>query len=154
MKRKALLLLIIILISSILSCCDNRKTVIDDTVYDRECEVQNKYIEQPNAGFYVQEVGNSYIGTTELNRSLISYYDSENGISGVLCSDPSCTHDTNSCSARNHSGAVFYYDHQIYSIAQDSGSNTGNYILWKEDVSEPVSFLCRFCVPLYQMNRI
>lgn len=132
--KKKVLFLIIIMISSIMSCCNKERSAIDNTVYDEACEAQNKYNSSISGSFCFQEVGDSYVGTV-LGGQTIHYYDSGSGAFGVFCSDPSCTHDTNSCSAHIQPGAAFYYDGQIYSIAHDSEKYSGDYFLWKEDLS-------------------
>lgn len=120
------------LIMCLSSCAEKESSV--DTEYDETCEAQNKYNSSISGSDSFQEVGDSYIGSTLGGRKLL-YYDAESGVSGVLCSDPSCTHDTNSCSARINPGSVFYYDGQIYFIAHDSEKNSGDFFLWREDLS-------------------
>ena len=132
MKKTLAFILSIALIMCLSSCGEKESSA--DTEYDETCETQNKYNSSRSGSFSFQEVGDSYIGSVLIGET-IHYYDSESGASGVLCSDPSCTHDTNSCSARIHPGAVFYYDGQIYLIAHDSEKNSGDFFLWKEDLS-------------------
>ena len=51
------------------------------------------------AGISIQEIEN-YIFGTGLGREYLHYYDLQTGVSGLLCPDPACTHDSNACSAK------------------------------------------------------
>ncbi len=95
------------------------------TVYD----AQNKYTLGYTASF--QECGTSYVGNT-LMGSYLHYYDMETGISGYLCADPSCTHNTSACGACVRSGTtISYYDGLIYYVS----GNGVDIDIWRGDLS-------------------
>ncbi len=77
-------------------------------------DAQNKYM--LTGGFNFQEADGFYCGSNS-GGSFLSYYDKASGISGVLCADPACTHDSPECGAYIHRNAVLsYYDGKLYRI--------------------------------------
>ena len=133
MKKITILFLLWIVIVSCLSSCKGKDPFIDNTEYGAECEAQNKYLLINSTG--LQEVGKAFIGTAGMVGRFIRYYDPDSKVSDVLCSDPSCMHDSNTCSAYINSGQLYYYDNKIYYISSDSENYLGDWILWKEDIS-------------------
>lgn len=133
MKKITILFLLVIVAVSCLSSCQEKNPYIDNTEYGAECETQNKYLLINSTGF--QEVGKAFIGTAGMVGRYIRFYDPDSKVSDVLCSDPSCMHDSNTCSAYVNSGQLSYYDNKIYYISSDSENYLGDWILWKEDVS-------------------
>lgn len=104
----------------------------DNTYLSTEHSAQNKYLLTTATSF--QETDGFFCGTN-LTGSYLQYYDKASGISGVLCADPACSHDSAECGAYMHSGATLsYYDGSLYWIANDS-SNSGDVYLWKSDLS-------------------
>lgn len=80
---------------------------------------------QETEGFYC---GNSFLG------DYLNYYDKASGISGVLCADPSCAHDSNACGAYMEEGATLsVYDGRLYWIAPENGGR--DKYLWCSDLS-------------------
>ena len=95
-------------------------------------DAQNKYALFSAISF--QESDNFYCGSSMLGDHLY-YYDKETGISGILCADPSCTHDSSSCGAYVKSGAtMFLYGGQRYWITNDVNTDGYDYILWQGDI--------------------
>ncbi len=97
-------------------------------------DAQNQYSLTPVVSF--QETEDFFCGSN-LVGNYLHYYDKTSGISGVLCADPACTHDSSGCSAYVQSGAtLFYYDGQLYWLSTDpQGENKNDLYLWKGDLS-------------------
>ena len=95
-------------------------------------DAQNKYLLTSIVGF--QETDNFFCGT---NRSghYLQYFDKSSGISGALCADPACTHDTNDCGAYIERGtSLSYYDGRLYWLAKDTEDGNA-FVLWQSDIS-------------------
>lgn len=83
-------------------------------------DAQNKYILMNNHNFY--ETDEFFCGSTT---DYAYYYDKASGLSGVLCADPACTHDSEDCGAYvNRLGSVTCYDGKRYWVAQNGQSFT------------------------------
>ncbi len=83
-------------------------------------DAQNKYM--LTGGFSFQETDSFYCGSN-LAGSYLCYYDKASGISGVLCANPACTHDSPACGAYIRGpAAVAYYDGMLYRITDDPRS--------------------------------
>ncbi len=97
-------------------------------------DAQNKYI-GPFSTSSFQEGDGFFIGN-DMASKFLHYYDQESGVSGVLCADPSCTHDSPSCAAYvGGSGAsMSYYAGKLYRVAEDSAGGSDLY-LWRSDLS-------------------
>ena len=95
-------------------------------------DAQNKYAMTTISSF--QETDGFFCGSSFMD-SYLQYYDKASGITGVLCADPACSHNSADCSAYIQSGATFsYYDGHFYWIA--SASQGGNdFFLWESDLS-------------------
>lgn len=94
-------------------------------------DAQNQYALFDAISF--QESDSFFCGGSMLGDSLY-YYDKETGISGILCADPSCSHDGSSCSAFVKRGAaMFLYNGQRYWITDDY-SDGQDPILWQGDI--------------------
>lgn len=67
----------------------------------------------------------------------LQYYDKASGISGVLCADPACGHDTNACSAYvGLTGAsLSWYDGALYWVAKSGDTSDKDDYLWRDDLS-------------------
>lgn len=95
-------------------------------------DAQNKYLLTNFIGF--QETDNFFCGTNN-NGQYLQYYDKPSGISGVLCADPACTHDSADCGARIETDAsLSFYDGKLYRIGKDADSGN-DFILWQSDLS-------------------
>ncbi len=129
-KRIALLILVILML---LSGCNGSSEQAEGASptggigYDS----QDKYRMITGIGF--QEANGVYCGNN-LGDHYLYYYDAVSGISGVLCSDPSCTHDSYTCSAYISTGcSVCYYDGKLYWVGTDRSYS--NYCLWCSDLT-------------------
>ena len=87
------------------------------------------------AGISIQEIEN-YIFGTGLGREYLHYYDLQTGISGLLCPDPACTHDSNACSAKvGLCASVSYYDGKLYWVGEDPAGGGRDRYLWRSDIT-------------------
>lgn len=95
-------------------------------------DAQNKYFMATLSSF--QETDSFFCGSSCMGNYL-QYYDKASGITGVLCADPACSHNSDNCSAYIQSGATLsYYDGSFYWIAMDpQGGN--DFFLWQSDLS-------------------
>lgn len=95
-------------------------------------DAQNKYLLTTFIGF--QETDSFFCGTNS-NGHYLQYYDKPSGISGALCADPACTHDTTDCGAYIETDAsLSYYDGKIYWLTKDAeGGNA--FVLLQSDIS-------------------
>ena len=97
-----------------------------------EYDAQNQYLIL-NASSFLEREG-VFLGT-DLIGHYLNYYDEASGISGVLCADPACTHDSSDCGAYVETGAnLSYYDGKLYWIAKEDPSGHDFY-LWRGDLS-------------------
>lgn len=63
----------------------------------------------------------------------LHYYDKETGISDYLCADPTCPHNTNTCSAYiSEHGALSICDNTLYWVSMEQGRD--NY-LWSRELN-------------------
>lgn len=129
----------VVAIVLLLTGCQNNtsNTPTDSTDFDdpiqfaAEKNAQNKYIMVNVTNF--QEADGFFLGTN--SEHYLHYYDKANGISGVLCADPSCAHDSNACGANIGSGAsLSYYDGKLYWVGSE-GSELRKEYLWQSDLS-------------------
>ena len=80
-----------------------------------EYDAQNQYLLMNLMNF--QETEDFFCGT-DYGGMRLRYYDKKSGVSGVLCPDPACTHDTGDCGANISTGAsLSVYDGKLYWIA-------------------------------------
>lgn len=102
-----------------------------DYSYRPGLDAQNKYSLFSVTSF--QENDEYYCGSTR-NGSNLYYYDKETGHYGILCADPSCTHDSSACGAYVNTGSMlFLYDGLRYWITWDTQDGR-DYILWQADL--------------------
>lgn len=88
-------------------------------------DAQNQYMLSIAISF---QEGEGFFCGSDLIGNLIRYYDRASGVSGVLCADPACTHDSSSCGAYMRSGATLsYYDGKLYWVV-DSQDNGDSYL--------------------------
>ena len=84
-------------------CGETAKATLFHPEFDTEdplpaVDVQNKY--QTLFSDVLQEGETFFCGGSYVDGMLLHYYDKESGISGILCGDPSCTHETADCGAK------------------------------------------------------
>ena len=87
------------------------------------------------AGISIQEIEN-YIFGTGLGREYLHYYDLQTGVSGLLCPDPACTHNSGACGAKLGIGAsASYYDGKLYWVGRDPAGAGHDEYLWRSDIT-------------------
>lgn len=95
-------------------------------------DAQNCYLLTDIISF--QETDTFFCGSNCIGNYL-HYYDKQSGISGVLCANPICTHDSSDCGAYIQSGAnLSVYDGKLYWIARES-QGSQEFYLWQSDLS-------------------
>ena len=98
-----------------------------------EYDADNRYMLWEGLSF--QETENYFFGTV-LGGEYIHYYDMQTGISGLLCPDPACTHDSGACPARVGIGAsVSYYNGKLYWVGKDPAGGGNDEYLWRSDIT-------------------
>ena len=96
-------------------------------------DADNRYLFWPGISF--QETEDYFFGTTLFGRYL-HYYDLQTGISGLLCPNPACTHDSNACPAKVEPNAsVSYYDGKLYWVGKDPAGGENDEYLWRSDIT-------------------
>ena len=96
-------------------------------------DADNRYMLWEGLSF--QETENYFFGTV-LGGEYIHYYDMQTGISGLLCPDPACTHDSNACPAKVEPNAsVSYYDGKLYWVGEDPAGGGHDRYLWRSDIT-------------------
>ena len=130
LRKKAILgMLLSVLVLA--GCKDQKAQEFPDTPTP-EYDAQNQYIFMNPQGFYEAE---GFFCGTNFGDDLLRYYDKGSGISGVLCPDPACTHDTDSCGAYAADGgtSVSVYNGKLYWVGEQlEGHKT---ILYRSDLS-------------------
>lgn len=125
-------------VSILLSACGGT-TVSESTPLETEVstpaigmDAQNKYAIFSAISF--QEADGFFCGSSLADEHLY-YYDKETVLSGLLCADPACTHDSSSCGACVKSGSsMFLYAGQRYWITNDVATDGRDFILWQGDI--------------------
>ena len=98
-----------------------------------EYDADNRYMLWEVNSF--QETEDYFFGTVLFGRYL-HYYDLQTGISGLLCPDPACTHDSNACPAKVEPNAsVSYYDGKLYWVGEDPAGGGNDRYLWRSDIT-------------------
>ena len=96
-------------------------------------DADNRYLFWPGISF--QETEDYFFGTV-LGGEYIHYYDMQTGISGLLCPDPACTHDSNACPAKVEPNAsVTCYDGKLYWVGKDPAGDGHDRYLWRSDIT-------------------
>ena len=96
-------------------------------------DADNRYMLWEGISF--QETENYFFGTV-LGGEYLHYYDMQTGISGLLCPDPACTHDSGACPARVGIGAsVSYYNGKLYWVGKDPAGGGNDEYLWRSDIT-------------------
>ena len=130
LRKKAILgMLLSVLVLA--GCKDQKAQEFPDTPTP-EYDAQNQYIFMNPQDFYDAE---DFFCGTNFGGGLLRYYDKESGISGVLCPDPACTHDTNECGARTSNGgtSVSVYNGKLSWVGEQLAGNKT--ILYRSDLS-------------------
>lgn len=97
-------------------------------------DAQNKYTLAKTAAAF-QETEDFYCGGS-LGGHFVHFYDKAGGISGVLCADPSCGHDSAACSAYMAWGAsLSWYDGALYWVGKSTDAGDNDKYLWRNDLS-------------------
>ena len=116
-------------------CGETEKPTLFHPEFDTEdplpaVDVQNKY--QTIFSDVIQEGETFFCGGSYVDGMLLHYYDKESGISGILCGEPSCTHETADCGAKiEMNGGLSYYDGKLYWTVDRKGKTT----LYRSDIS-------------------
>lgn len=111
---------------------DSNKTGLGPAQPTLGFDAQNKYLLARACSF--QETDTIFFGSS-FTGNYIQYYDKSSGLSGVLCPDPACTHDSTDCGAYVQSGGTLsYYNGKLYWVAKDIQSGN-DYFLWRGDLS-------------------
>lgn len=129
---------VVVAIVLLLSGCQNNTpsvtnpTDADDPIqFAPEKNAQNKYL-MGDTNFL--ETDGFFLGTADLNGYLL-YYDKASGISGVLCADPSCAHDSYECGGKiGGDWSLSYYEGKLYWVGQEGSAFMKDY-LWQSDLS-------------------
>ena len=98
-------------------------------------DAQNQYIVLDPAR--IQEAGSILFGGTgKLGGDFMRYYDTASGVSGMMCPNPECTHDSPACGAYvEESTSICFYNGKRYWISADPQGSYGDYYLWRSDLS-------------------
>ena len=111
---------------------DNTEEAFSSSQVMPEYDAQNQYLIDSSISFLERE--GAFLGT-DLIGHYLNYYDEASGVSGVLCADPACTHDSSDCGAYVKAGAtVSYYDGKLYWVAEETRGGQ-DYYLWRGDLS-------------------
>ena len=94
-------------------------------------DADNRYIIE--GGVRIQEAGSVFFGGMG---QFIRYYDTASGVTGVMCPNPECTHDSPACGAHvENSSSTCYYNGKRYWVSADPQGGCGDYYLWRSDLS-------------------
>ncbi len=81
----------------------------------------------------LQEVGDTIFGGSGV---FMRYYDRASGVSGVLCPNPECTHDSVSCGAYiDLISSLAYYNGKRYWVSGDPQQGGVDFYLWRSDLT-------------------
>lgn len=132
MKKIIIIMLATVLLLSGCTHGTTDPTNVDDPIqFAPEKNAQNKYL-MGETNFL--ETDGFFLGTADLNGYLL-YYDKASGISGVLCADPSCAHDSYECGGKiGGDWSLSYYEGKLYWVGQEGSAFMKDY-LWQSDLS-------------------
>ena len=130
--KKRLIVLLLALCFAFVGCKNQKTQEYSDTPIS-SLDAQNQFVVMN--GFNIQETEKFFFGCGLLENYL-HYYDKESHTSGILCADPSCIHDTESCWAYVEEGSnLSCYDGKLYFVARDAQSESNDYYLWRSDLT-------------------
>ena len=141
--RKQIGILLALAVCLVLTACTPGKETQEETeatqgFFDGDApmpgyDADNRYMLWEGISF--QETENYFFGTV-LGGEYLHYYDMQTGISGLLCPDPACTHDSGACPARVGIGAsVSYYNGKLYWVGKDPAGGGNDEYLWRSDIT-------------------
>ena len=141
--RKRIGILLALAVCLVLTACTPGKETQEETeatqgFFDGDApmpgyDADNRYMIWEINSF--QETEDYFFGTTLFGRYL-HYYDLQTGISGLLCPDPACTHDSGDCFAKMEPNAsVSYYDGKLYWVGEDPAGGGNDRYLWRSDIT-------------------
>ena len=141
--RKQIGILLALAVCLVLTACTPGKETQEETeatqgFFDGDApmpgyDADNRYLTSITTCF--QEGGNYFFGTGLMGEYL-HYYDMQTGISGLLCPDPACTHDSDACSAWiGDIASVSYYDGKLYWVGKDPAGGGNDSYLWRSDTT-------------------
>lgn len=94
-------------------------------------DADNRYIMEFD--MRIQQAGDIIFGG--MGR-FMRYYDMASGVSGMVCPNPECSHDSKSCGAYvEDSSSTCYYNGKRYWVSFDPQKGYGDYYLWRSDLS-------------------
>ncbi len=98
-------------------------------------DAQNQYLSLPIVDF--QEGEDFFFGSDAMS-NFLHYYDTNSGVSGILCADPSCAHDSDECGGYRGVSSVAclaYYDGMRYWVAPAPQGEGTDFYLWRSKLS-------------------
>ena len=110
---KKAILGVLLSILALAGCKDQKTQEFSDSPMPG-MDAQNQYLCTGIINF--QETEDFFCGTNSGGMQL-RYYDKKSGVSGVLCPDPACNHDTSDCSANIGGNSLSVYDGKFYWVA-------------------------------------
>ena len=142
MRKRTGILLVLVVCFLLTACTPGKDTqggtegtqgFFDGDAPMPEYDADNRYLLWTLISF--QETENYFFGTV-LGGEYIHYYDMQTGISGLLCPDPACTHDSNACPAKVEPNAsVSCYDGKLYWVGEDPAGDGHDEYLWRSDIT-------------------
>lgn len=131
-KRISLFLIALCLLLTACSKDPGGTVRLPDTFSDHSKDAQNKYIQ--TTGICFQETDDFFIGNS-ISGNYFYYYDRQGVLSGLLCADPTCTHDSTYCSAYTCSAAsLSYYEGKRYWVSYNFYDDPDNHYLYSSDL--------------------
>jgi len=133
MKKRIVLWLLALCL--LLAGCQENADPTGGTESVSGCDAQEKYRGITPGLFAFQETDELFFGSN-MSGNTVHYYDKTSGISGALCADPSCTHDSLACAACIvHCGFFYAGEGKAYLLQQGDESDYWDYFLYLSDLS-------------------
>lgn len=137
-KQSILLLVLCILMTGCMGNTDHLEmTGMEPIVSEsrQNFDAQNKYRGVAPRSFSFQETEDFFCGSG-FSGTVIYYYDKTSELSGVLCADPACPHESFSCGAYADYGAFFCdFAGNCYWVGKDDNTEDRDYYLWSGDLA-------------------
>ncbi len=130
MKKRTFCL--ILAIGMLLSGCVGNGLPNGETSHSADKNFQNKYGSFLSGVVQFAESEGAFYG---LNGGRLCYYDRQSGISGILCPDPSCTHEDETCGAFLQVMPELFclYDEKLYWLGRETNASLGTLCLHRCD---------------------